>query len=130
MKNVFVNGTFDILHCGHLALLEFARSCGDSLTVGIDSDARVKRLKGDSRPINTQYEREVLLTALRCVDKVCIFDTDEELVDLVRNCDIMIKGSDYIHKPIIGSHVCSEIKFFDILHDYSTTKKIQSIIDR
>lgn len=127
---IFVNGTFDVLHLGHLALLEFAKSLGDELTVAIDSDARVKQLKGESRPINTQVERGTLLASLRSVDKVFVFDTDEDLINLIKKCDIMVKGSDYKGKPIVGEEVCPEIVFFDRINGYSTTEKIQSIIDR
>lgn len=130
MKKVFVNGTFDILHMGHLALLEFARSQGDYLIVGIDSDRRVQELKGPSRPINNQIERCAMLQALRWVDEVKIFDTDQDLVDLVSNCSIMVKGSDYRGRPIVGQEVCAEIKFFERIDEHSTTKKIQHIINR
>jgi D-beta-D-heptose 7-phosphate kinase/D-beta-D-heptose 1-phosphate adenosyltransferase len=127
---VFVNGTFDIVHVGHLKMLRYAKSLGTRLIVGIDSDERVKKLKGASRPINNEYERFFMLTQNKWVDGVIIFDTDEELVDLIRDCDIMVKGSDYKDKPIIGSNLCKRIVFFDILDEYSTTKKIQHISSR
>jgi D-beta-D-heptose 7-phosphate kinase/D-beta-D-heptose 1-phosphate adenosyltransferase len=130
MKTVIVNGTFDILHIGHLALLEFAKNQGDTLLVCIDSDARVKRLKGKSRPINTQYERAAMLAALRDVDEVKVFDTDQDLIDFIKKSDIMIKGSDYVGQPIVGEEYCKEIRFFERIDGYSTTKKIQYITDR
>lgn len=128
MKNVFVNGTFDILHPGHIALLNYAKSLGNYLTVGIDSDARIKELKGLDRPVNSQEERKILLENLKAVDEVKIFNSDQELIDLVSRCDIMVKGSDYINRKIIGVEVCSQLMFFNRIHGYSTTKKIQSIV--
>jgi D-beta-D-heptose 7-phosphate kinase/D-beta-D-heptose 1-phosphate adenosyltransferase len=130
MTKIFVNGSFDIVHLGHLALLNYAKSLGDFLSVGIDSDQRIKKLKGATRPINDQYERKFLLENLKCVDSVTIFDNDQELINLVSKCDIMVKGSDYIDKPIIGSEICPHIVFFDRINGYSTTEKIQNIINR
>jgi D-beta-D-heptose 7-phosphate kinase/D-beta-D-heptose 1-phosphate adenosyltransferase len=130
MKKIIVNGTFDILHSGHLALLNYARSLGDHLVVAIDSDRRVKELKGVSRPVNTQAERQELLSNLRSVDEVRIFDSDLELVDIVAECAIMVKGSDYRDRPIVGSEVCSSIVFFERIDGFSTTEKIQSISNR
>ena len=130
MKKIFVNGTFDILHEGHLQLLNHAKSLGDSLSVGIDSDERVKLLKGESRPINNQQERANMLINLKAVDHVYIFDTDEELKHLVGMHDVMVKGADYKDKPVIGSDVCKELIFFEIIDGYSTTKKIQDITTR
>ena len=130
MKKVFVNGTFDILHRGHLELLTFARDQGDWLTVAIDSDRRVKQLKGHSRPINSMAERADLLRHLRAVDQVVIFDTDEELITLISQHDAMVKGSDYQDKHIVAADVCKEIIFFERLNGYSTTEKIQHIVNR
>ena len=130
MKKVFVNGTFDILHPGHIALLNFAKSLGGHLTVAIDSDDRVRSLKGSTRPINTHNERKFMLQNIKAVDAVVIFENDYQLTELVSACDVMVKGSDYRGKRIVGESVCPEIVFFDIDDDYSTTKKIQSIIDR
>lgn len=130
MKHVFVNGTFDILHPGHIALLNYAKSLGNYLTVGIDSDARIKELKGSDRPVNSQEERKILLENLKAVDEVKIFNSDQELIDLVSRCDIMVKGSDYINRKIIGVDVCPQLVFFDRIHGYSTTEKIQSIVAR
>ena len=113
MKRIVVNGTFDILHSGHLALLNHARSLGDYLVVAIDSDRRVRELKGTDRPINTQTERQELLENLRAVDEVKIFDSDQELVDIIKKCAIMVKGSDYKDKPIVGEHNIAEIIFFN-----------------
>ncbi len=127
---VFVNGTFDILHVGHIQLLYYAKSLGDRLIVGIDSDERVKSLKGESRPINNEYERFMLLSALKPVNGFIIFDTDQELEELIQDCDIMVKGSDYINKPIIGDTLCKRLVFFDIIDGYSTTKKIQHTSSR
>ena len=130
MKRIVVNGTFDILHSGHLALLNHARSLGDYLVVAIDSDRRVRELKGADRPINTQAERQELLSNLRAVDEVRIFDSDQELVDIIAECAIMVKGSDYKGKTIVGQDVCKELIFFKLKNGYSTTNKIQDIISR
>ncbi len=133
MTKVVVNGTFDILHLGHIRLLEYARSFPQSYVyVLIDSDRRVKELKGPSRPIHTDYERASFLFALKSVDRVDIFDTDKELEDYLRDYapDVMVKGGDYRGKPIIGSQYCKEIRFYDRLEKYSTTNKIQDIISR
>jgi D-beta-D-heptose 7-phosphate kinase/D-beta-D-heptose 1-phosphate adenosyltransferase len=129
MKKVVVNGTFDVIHPGHLALLNYARSLGDFLIVAIDADARVTELKGPQRPINPQHERKLLLENLRSVDQVVIFNSSEELIDIVKKCAIMVKGSDYRGKSIIGETNCQVI-YFDRINEYSSTKKIQDIVNR
>lgn len=130
MKKILVNGTFDIVHPGHLALLNYAKSLGDFLVVAIDSDRRVRELKGTSRPINNQHERKLLLENLRAVDQVVVFDSDQELVDLVAACAIMVKGSDYRGQPIVGEDVCAQLVFFERIDGYSSTAKIQYIAHR
>jgi len=131
MKPIFVNGTFDILHPGHVQLLNYARSLGDSLIVAIDSDRRVRELKGANRPINSDDDRKFMLENLRSVDTVWIFDTDQELEDICRlHNPIMVKGSDYRGRAIIGQQYCKEIVFYDRIEPYSTTRTIQDISSR
>jgi len=130
MKQIIVNGTFDIVHSGHLALLNYARSLGDYLIVAIDSDRRVKELKGADRPVNTQAERQELLSNLRSVNEVRIFDSDQELVNIIAECAVMVKGSDYQNRPIVGLEVCPSIVFFERIDGFSTTEKIQHIANR
>lgn len=133
MTKVVVNGSFDILHLGHLKLLEYAKSFPNAhVLVLTDSDRRIKELKGPTRPIHNEYERCSFLFALKFVDKVETFDSDAELIKLIKdyNPDIMVKGSDYKDKPIIGSEFCKKIIFYDRLEEYSTTRKIQDIINR
>lgn len=131
MKKIFVNGTFDIIHTGHIALLNYAQTLGDQLLVAIDSDRRVKELKGNDRPINNQQDRKILLYNLKAVDIVAIFDSDEELKQIIKEYqpDVMVKGSDYRNKPIIGSEYCKEIKFYEHT-GHSTTGIIQRITNR
>jgi D-beta-D-heptose 7-phosphate kinase/D-beta-D-heptose 1-phosphate adenosyltransferase len=132
MTRVFVNGTFDIVHRGHLEMLEYARSLGDEVLVAIDSDRRVKELKGGGRPINNQTDRQFMLESLKYVDRVCIFDSDAELINTIKqfDVDVMVKGSDYKGYPIIGQEYCKHIEFFKLINEYSTTKTIQHIADR
>jgi D-beta-D-heptose 7-phosphate kinase/D-beta-D-heptose 1-phosphate adenosyltransferase len=133
MTKVIVNGTFDILHVGHLKMLQQARNIKDSyVLVLIDSDDRVKELKGINRPINSQTERKTMLEALRYVDEVKIFSSSDELVSMIKEYapDVMVKGSDYIGKHIIGEQHCKEIQYCNYVDGYSTTNKIQSIISR
>jgi D-beta-D-heptose 7-phosphate kinase/D-beta-D-heptose 1-phosphate adenosyltransferase len=131
MKTIFVNGTFDILHPGHVQLLNYARSLGDSLLVAIDGDQRVRELKGDNRPINPEDDRKLMLESLRSVDSVWIFNSDQELEDICRLYNpIMVKGSDYKDKHIIGQQYCKEIVFYDRIEPYSTTQAIQDISSR
>ena len=130
---IVINGTFDIVHLGHLRLLSYARThINNFVHVLIDSDRRVRELKGPNRPYNTEYERASLLFALKYVDRVDVFDSDQELENYIKeiNPDIMIKGSDYKGKKIIGAEYCKEIIFYDRLEKYSSTKKIQDIINR
>jgi len=132
MKRVFVNGTFDVLHAGHLALLNYAKSLGDYLIVGIDTDERVKEKKGSTRPVNSVEDRTLMLINLKAVDEVKHFGTDEELENLVKSVqpDIMVVGSDWKNKSVIGSYYAAKLIFFDRIDEYSTTKIVQSIIDR
>jgi D-beta-D-heptose 7-phosphate kinase/D-beta-D-heptose 1-phosphate adenosyltransferase len=128
---IIVNGTFDILHRGHIEMLQYAGDLG-SLLVCIDTDRRVQELKGADRPINNQEDRKFMLESLQCVDWVKTFDSEQELIDIIKeyNPDIMVKGSDYRDKPIVGSNLIKEIKFYDRVEPYSTTSIIQSITNR
>jgi len=129
---IFVNGTFDILHPGHIQLLNYAKSLGDSLTVGIDSDRRVREKKGPTRPVNSVGDRAYMLQNLKAVDYIVIFDSDEELERCIKTVkpDIMVVGSDWKGKSVIGSMYSAELRFFDRIDEYATTKTIESIIDR
>ena len=133
MTRVVVNGTFDIIHVGHLKLLEYARSFPNSYVLVLtDSDRRIKELKGQDRPINNEYERCSMLSAMKYVDRIETFDSDQELIDLIKNFDpdVMVKGGDYRDKPIIGAEYCKDIKFYDRFKHYSTTDTIQRINKR
>ena len=132
MKKVFVNGTFDLLHRGHLELLNFAKSYGDYLIVAIDTDDRVKQKKGSSRPIYNQEERKFFLENLKAVNEVKFFSSDKELEQLIKDFkpDIMIVGSDWKGKSVIGSYYASKLIFFGRINEYSTTKTIHDIINR
>jgi rfaE bifunctional protein nucleotidyltransferase chain/domain len=129
---IVVNGTFDILHRGHIEMLEYAKSLGNELLVCIDTDNRVRQLKGSTRPINNQADRAFMLQSLKCVDTVWLFDNEAELEYILETYqpDVMVKGSDYEHKPIVGEHLCKEIKFYELVKNYSTTNIIQRITDR
>ena len=131
-KTVFVNGTFDVLHRGHIDLLNYARSLGDYVVVGIDSDERVRKMKGRTRPINRLMDRAHMLANLKAVDEVRFFGDDNELEGLVKEVkpDIMVVGSDWKGKSVIGSYWAADLHFFDRVGDYATTKTIQGIIDR
>ncbi len=128
---IFVNGTFDILHRGHLEMLKYAKSLGDDLFVCIDSDSRVKELKGPTRPVNNQEDRKFMLESLKWIDRCWIFSDEEELEKIIElyKPDIMVKGSDYKNKPIVGSQYCKEIIFYEHT-GHSTTGLIQRITDR
>jgi D-beta-D-heptose 7-phosphate kinase/D-beta-D-heptose 1-phosphate adenosyltransferase len=132
MMHIFVNGTFDVLHPGHVALLKHARGLGNNLLVAIDSDRRVRELKGTGRPFFNQLARKQTLESLRWVDRVVIFDTDAELEYIIKlyEPDVMVKGSDYVNKPIIGEEHCGRIEFFKRIDEYSSTKAIQHLTNR
>ena len=130
---VMVNGTFDVLHRGHLQLLNYAKSLGDQLLVAIDSDRRVKELKGDDRPINNVDDRKILLYNLKSVDIVMVFDSEEDLLDIVKEYkpDVYVKGSDWKHdKNSIAEQYCNKVIYYDRIGNYSTTEIIQRITDR
>jgi D-beta-D-heptose 7-phosphate kinase/D-beta-D-heptose 1-phosphate adenosyltransferase len=135
--NIVVNGTFDVLHVGHLRLLSYAKQLGlkesrtPVLTVLIDADERVKQLKGNDRPINPASERIEMLMSLRAVDVVVEFDSDEQLAATIKRLspDIMVKGSDYRGKPIIGAEYCKRIEFYERT-PHSSTQKIEDIAAR
>lgn len=132
MTKVFVNGTFDVLHPGHVKLLDYAKSRGNHLMVAIDTDRRVRELKGPTRPWLDQNERRFILESLRCVDQVLLFDSDQELEDIIQiyKPDLMVKGSDYRGRPIVGEEHVPAIEFFERIDEYSSTKAIQHLATR
>ena len=125
---VWVNGTFDVLHIGHIELLKFANVFG-KVRVGIDTDSRVKEFKGDGRPVNTWGDRVKLMESIRYVYDVVGFSTDDELRQQIKDweSDVMIVGSDYKNKNVIGSELVKEVIFFDRIDGYSTTNTLKNV---
>jgi D-beta-D-heptose 7-phosphate kinase/D-beta-D-heptose 1-phosphate adenosyltransferase len=132
MKRVFVNGTFDVLHKGHLALFEFAKSFGDYLLVALDSDERVKLLKGATRPLNTLDTRLAIINSLKPVDEVTSFNSDLELEAIILNYspDVMIVGSDWRGKSVIGSQYANRLVYFERTISASTSAVLDSYCTR
>jgi rfaE bifunctional protein nucleotidyltransferase chain/domain len=128
MKTIWINGCFDVLHRGHIELFKYAKGLGGFVVVGIDSDERVKSLKGETRPINSEDDREFFLKSIKYIDKVIIFGSDDELRSVIslHSPDIMIVGSDYRNKIVIGSELSKRLVFFDRIGDYSTTNILKN----
>lgn len=129
---VFTNGCFDILHSGHVSYLNEAKSLGTKLVVGLNSDASVKRLKGEERPINSEQDRKFVLENLKAVDQVIIFEEDTPL-NLIKEVkpNILVKGGDWAPDQIVGSDFVLEnggkVLSLSFKDGYSTTNTIEKI---
>ena len=131
-KVVFTNGCFDILHVGHLRYLNEAKKQGDVLIIGVNSDASVKRLKGESRPINNQFDRAEMLSGLKAVDYTVIFeeDTPEELIATLKP-SIHVKGGDYKKEDLPETRIVEsyggEVRILSFVEGKSTTNIVKKI---
>ncbi len=123
---VFTNGCFDILHAGHVSILEFSKNQGDVLVLGINSDASVKRLKGPGRPINKEADRALVAAALEAVDAVVLFgeDTPLKLIKFIKP-DVLVKGADYKAEDVVGREYAGKVALYPILKGRSTTNVIK-----
>ena len=123
-KTIWVNGSFDVLHAGHIELFKYARSVGDYLVVGTDTDERIRELKGESRPINQQKHRVTMLEAIRYIDKVVTFGSVDEQLARIResNAEIIVIGSDYRGRRVVGEEIVNSVEYFERVDDLSTTK--------
>jgi len=128
---VFTNGCFDILHVGHLELLEKAKSFGDVLIVGMNSDSSMKRIKGPDRPILTEQDRARLLAAIEMVDYVVLFgeETPFELLRQIKP-NILVKGEDYKPDEVVGRDIVDEVKIIPFVRGKSTSSIIDKILDK
>ncbi len=126
LKVVFTNGCFDIIHAGHVKSLEKAKSFGDILIVGLNSDASVRRLKGPGRPVNSFKDRAAVLAAFACVDYVTGFsqDTPYELIKAIKP-DILVKGGDYSPEKVVGAEFSGKVEIIPLLKGRSTSKIIE-----
>ena len=126
-KIVWTNGCFDILHRGHIELFKYAKSLGDTLLVGVDSDFKVKQDKGEDRPFNNEEDRIELLNSIRYIDKVFLFNTPEQLDRIIKNvqAQVMVVGSDWKGKKVVGESHVEELVFFNRISKYSTSKILQ-----
>ncbi len=133
-KVVFTNGVFDILHAGHVDYLAKARKCGDVLFLALNSDASVKRIKGEKKPIVPQNERAFVLSNLRSVDYITIFedDTPQKIIDMLIP-DVLVKGADWSLDKIVGRDTVEknggEVKRIEFVSQQSTTNIIKKILD-
>lgn len=131
-KVVFTNGCFDILHIGHVRYLEEAKSCGDILVVGVNSDSSVRDLKGPERPIQNEQDRSQILAALKAVDFTVLFsdETPLSLIELI-NPDVLVKGGDWSIDQIVGSEFVlkngGEVKSLSFVDGRSTTNIVNKI---
>jgi D-beta-D-heptose 7-phosphate kinase / D-beta-D-heptose 1-phosphate adenosyltransferase len=127
-KIVFTNGCFDILHTGHIKYLEKAKSFGDKLILGLNSDKSIQKIKGINRPVNAQADRAYVLASIELVDYVVIFEdqTPLKLIELIKP-DILVKGGDYKDKYVVGQEVVNELKIVDFIEGKSTTNTINKI---
>jgi D-beta-D-heptose 7-phosphate kinase / D-beta-D-heptose 1-phosphate adenosyltransferase len=127
-KIIFTNGCFDLLHAGHVRFLETAKSFGDILIVGLNSDRSVTTLKGEGRPVNTQLDRAYILAALEAVDYLVVFDEDTPY-DLIKAIKphILAKGGDYEGKDVVGQDIAGELKLVQFVDGKSTTLTIEKI---
>ncbi len=109
MKTIWINGCFDVLHYGHFKLIEYAKSFNGKLIIGIDSDSRVRKLKGEDRPFHNQQQREFNLMQIKGVDYVVVFNTEDELRNQLKiyKPDVFVIGDEYMYKPIIGLYIYS-----------------------
>jgi rfaE bifunctional protein nucleotidyltransferase chain/domain len=132
MRTVFTNGCFDILHRGHIEYLQKAKTFGDKLVVGLNSDASVRRLKGEARPIQDEQSRKIILEALRFVDEVIIFDEDTpyELIKKIQP-DVLVKGADYKPEDIVGYDIVKakggEVRTVEFVDGHSTSRIVESL---
>ena len=128
----FTNGCFDILHTGHIKLFQYLKNNSDKVIIGIDSDKRVKELKGSKRPVNNEKDRKLMLNSLVYVDEVHVFDSAEELEALVRKVspDLMVVGSDYRDKTVVGGQYAKKLEFFEKIDGYSSTNILQRSTER
>jgi D-beta-D-heptose 7-phosphate kinase/D-beta-D-heptose 1-phosphate adenosyltransferase len=124
MVKVWTNGCFDVLHRGHIEMLKYAKSLGNELLVGVDSDEKVKRDKGESRPFNNLEDRMAVLKSIRHVDRVVAFNSREELTRMIKEYspDFLVVGSDWKNGEVVGKEYCKNIEFFDRIADMSTTR--------
>jgi len=129
-RTIWTNGCFDVLHIGHIKMLEFAKSLGDKLVVGIDTDIRVKESKGSTRPVNLQDNRKEMLMSIKFVDEVVIFDSDYSLTEEITKsgASVIVVGSEYKDRIVIGSHL-AEVVYFDRVKEFSTTSLIEKMGD-
>ena len=130
-KIVFTNGCFDILHRGHIEYLSQARDKGEILVIGLNSDASVKRIKGEGRPVQDETSRALVLASLRIVDAVVLFDEDTpyELIKIVKP-DVLVKGADYTEETIVGADIVKanggQVVVIPLVEGYSTSKILNS----
>ena len=125
---VWTNGCFDILHRGHIEMFRYAKSLGDELVVGVDTDEKVKLDKGKDRPINNLQDRIYMLQSIKYIDRVIPFDSTEDLRKTIRwyQPDLMVIGSDWKGKDVIGREFSDKLVFFDRVGDYSTTNTYET----
>jgi len=126
---VWVNGCFDVLHRGHIELFKYASSLGKRLIVGIDSDDRIKNAKGENRPFNTLCDRKFILSSIRYIDLVVDYESDAELEYYINmfKPKIMVVGSDWRGKKVIGEQYAGKVVFFERIGEHSTTRILEGI---
>ena len=129
MTIAWTNGCFDILHRGHIELFKYAKSLGDKLVVGIDSDEKVRKDKGENRPYNNAIDRKFVLESIKYIDKVVVFNSGEELEQNIKEIrpDFGVIGSDWQNKEVIGQIYIKELVFFNRVNGYSTTNILRGV---